>query len=312
MVVEDLVRNADVVIDNYRPGVLAKFGLDHDALHRVNPAIVTCSLTGYGETGPDAPARGVRLHDPGIGGRHEPGRRARRAPDEGGHLLRGPQRRDHRRARCVRRARRTRPHRDRDSRRSRAVRRADLDVDLPRVVAAQPRRHLQPHRELRAPVARARAELPDRRRSPRALHRQRRHVASVRAGARRSVPGRRPVHEPRRSLGAPRRGPRPCAGDPARCHEPGVGDAPGRVGRRLRRGERRGRRARRAPDPRSRAPPARRAPGVRRATSTSAARSLPAVATPWARRPCSASTPARPWRGSGTRRRGSPSSGRRA
>ena len=58
VVVEDLVRNADVVIDNYRPGVLAKFGLDHDALHRVNPAIVTCSLTGYGETGPDAPARG--------------------------------------------------------------------------------------------------------------------------------------------------------------------------------------------------------------------------------------------------------------
>ena len=55
----------------------------------------------------------------------------------------------------------------------------------------------------------------------------------------------------------------------------------------------------------------RRAPGVRRATSTCAARFLPAVATPWARRLCSASTPARPWRGSGTRRRGSPSSGRR-
>ena len=53
-VVEDLVRHADVVIDNYRPGVLAKFGLGHDALHTVNPAVVTCSLTGYGETGPDA------------------------------------------------------------------------------------------------------------------------------------------------------------------------------------------------------------------------------------------------------------------
>ena len=37
-VVEDLVRGADVVIDNYRPGVLAKFGLGHDALHAVNPA----------------------------------------------------------------------------------------------------------------------------------------------------------------------------------------------------------------------------------------------------------------------------------
>ena len=56
--VEDLVRGADVVIDNYRPGVLAKFGLGHDALHAVNPAIVTCSLTGYGETGPDAQRAG--------------------------------------------------------------------------------------------------------------------------------------------------------------------------------------------------------------------------------------------------------------
>ncbi len=58
VVVEDLVRDADVVIDNYRPGVLAKFGLGHDALHAVNPAIVTCSLTGFGETGPDAARAG--------------------------------------------------------------------------------------------------------------------------------------------------------------------------------------------------------------------------------------------------------------
>jgi crotonobetainyl-CoA:carnitine CoA-transferase CaiB-like acyl-CoA transferase len=57
-VVEDLVRSADVVIDNHRPGVLAKFGLGHDALHVVNPAVVTCSLTGYGETGPDATKAG--------------------------------------------------------------------------------------------------------------------------------------------------------------------------------------------------------------------------------------------------------------
>jgi crotonobetainyl-CoA:carnitine CoA-transferase CaiB-like acyl-CoA transferase len=53
-VVEDLVRAADVVIDNYRPGVLARFGLDHESLQALNPAVVTCSLTGYGATGPDA------------------------------------------------------------------------------------------------------------------------------------------------------------------------------------------------------------------------------------------------------------------
>jgi len=57
-VVEDLVRHADVVIDNYRPGVLARFGLDHESLRRANPAIVTCSLTGYGATGPDASRAG--------------------------------------------------------------------------------------------------------------------------------------------------------------------------------------------------------------------------------------------------------------
>jgi crotonobetainyl-CoA:carnitine CoA-transferase CaiB-like acyl-CoA transferase len=53
-VVHDLVREADVVIDNYRPGVLAKLGLSHDELHAVNPRVVTCSLTGYGESGPDS------------------------------------------------------------------------------------------------------------------------------------------------------------------------------------------------------------------------------------------------------------------
>jgi crotonobetainyl-CoA:carnitine CoA-transferase CaiB-like acyl-CoA transferase len=53
-VVLDLVRRADIVIDNYKPGVMAKLGLDHASLATVNPAIITCSLTGFGETGPAA------------------------------------------------------------------------------------------------------------------------------------------------------------------------------------------------------------------------------------------------------------------
>jgi len=52
--VYDLVRSADVVLDNYRPGVLAKLGLDHAHLAAVNPRVLTCSLTGFGETGPYA------------------------------------------------------------------------------------------------------------------------------------------------------------------------------------------------------------------------------------------------------------------
>lgn len=47
-----LVRRSDVVIDNYRPGVLARLGIDHAGLERVQPRIITLSITGYGEGGP--------------------------------------------------------------------------------------------------------------------------------------------------------------------------------------------------------------------------------------------------------------------
>jgi crotonobetainyl-CoA:carnitine CoA-transferase CaiB-like acyl-CoA transferase len=47
----DLIKVADAVIDNYRPQVLARLGLDHEVLAEVNPRIVTCSLTGFGESG---------------------------------------------------------------------------------------------------------------------------------------------------------------------------------------------------------------------------------------------------------------------
>ena len=45
---------ADVVVDNYRPGVLRKLGLDHEVLAARNPRLVTCSITGFGENGPYA------------------------------------------------------------------------------------------------------------------------------------------------------------------------------------------------------------------------------------------------------------------
>ena len=50
----ELVRRADVVIDNYKPGVMARLDLDHATLAAVNPRLVTCSLSGFGATGPDA------------------------------------------------------------------------------------------------------------------------------------------------------------------------------------------------------------------------------------------------------------------
>lgn len=49
----DLVRHADVVYDNFSVGVPKRLGIDHDTLSRVNPRIITCSVTGFGETGPE-------------------------------------------------------------------------------------------------------------------------------------------------------------------------------------------------------------------------------------------------------------------
>ncbi|BBG00899.1 MULTISPECIES: CaiB/BaiF CoA transferase family protein [Pseudonocardia] len=50
----DLVRHSDVVVENYRAGVLDRLGLGYDALAEVNPAVVYCSISGYGQTGPYA------------------------------------------------------------------------------------------------------------------------------------------------------------------------------------------------------------------------------------------------------------------
>ena len=50
--VRALVADADVVIENYKVGGLAKYGLDHAALSAINPRLVTCSITGFGQTGP--------------------------------------------------------------------------------------------------------------------------------------------------------------------------------------------------------------------------------------------------------------------
>ena len=57
----DLVRHADVVIEAMRPGALAKRGLTMDRLRETNPAIVFCSISGYGATGPyrNLPAHGI-------------------------------------------------------------------------------------------------------------------------------------------------------------------------------------------------------------------------------------------------------------
>jgi crotonobetainyl-CoA:carnitine CoA-transferase CaiB-like acyl-CoA transferase len=51
-ILRGLVGQADVVVDNFRPGVLTRLGIDHDMLKEINPDIITVSITGFGETGP--------------------------------------------------------------------------------------------------------------------------------------------------------------------------------------------------------------------------------------------------------------------
>jgi crotonobetainyl-CoA:carnitine CoA-transferase CaiB-like acyl-CoA transferase len=60
-VYKDLVKDADVVVEAMRPGSLAKRGLGWDALRAINPKLVFCNISGYGETGPykDLPAHGI-------------------------------------------------------------------------------------------------------------------------------------------------------------------------------------------------------------------------------------------------------------
>jgi crotonobetainyl-CoA:carnitine CoA-transferase CaiB-like acyl-CoA transferase len=53
-VIEELAARSDVFIENFRSGVLAKYGLDYDSLRNPNPRLVYCSVTGFGQTGPYA------------------------------------------------------------------------------------------------------------------------------------------------------------------------------------------------------------------------------------------------------------------
>ena len=49
----DLVRKADVVFDNFGAGVTRRLKVDHESLSAINPRIITCTVTGFGETGPN-------------------------------------------------------------------------------------------------------------------------------------------------------------------------------------------------------------------------------------------------------------------
>ncbi|MEM7642407.1 MAG: CoA transferase [Pseudomonadota bacterium] len=59
---------ADILVENFKPGGLKKYGLDYDSLSSVNPRLVYCSVSGFGQTGPNASKPGYDLMAQGYGG----------------------------------------------------------------------------------------------------------------------------------------------------------------------------------------------------------------------------------------------------
>ncbi|HEX2654032.1 MAG TPA: CaiB/BaiF CoA-transferase family protein [Xanthobacteraceae bacterium] len=67
-IVRDLAAKSDILIENFKVGGLAKFGLDYKNLSAINPRLIYCSVTGFGQDGPAAPRAGYDLMAQGIGG----------------------------------------------------------------------------------------------------------------------------------------------------------------------------------------------------------------------------------------------------
>ena len=67
-IVRELARQADIVVENFKVGGLAKYGLDYASLSAINPRLVYCSITGFGQTGPYADRAGYDFIIQGMGG----------------------------------------------------------------------------------------------------------------------------------------------------------------------------------------------------------------------------------------------------
>src|SRR6202043_2232333 len=67
-IVRKLAARSDILIENFKGGGLAKFGLDYASLSGINPRLIYCSVTGFGQTGPYAARAGYDLMAQGMGG----------------------------------------------------------------------------------------------------------------------------------------------------------------------------------------------------------------------------------------------------
>ena len=66
--IRQLLQQADVLVENFRPGKMSDFGLDYESVRSLNPALIYCSVSGYGHSGPDSSLAGYDLIIQGEGG----------------------------------------------------------------------------------------------------------------------------------------------------------------------------------------------------------------------------------------------------
>ncbi len=67
-IIQEIAKTADVVIENFKAGSLAKYGLDYESLKAINPKLVYCSITGFGQDGPRAEEPGYDFIIQGMSG----------------------------------------------------------------------------------------------------------------------------------------------------------------------------------------------------------------------------------------------------
>ncbi len=67
-IARELARHCDILVENYKVGGLAKYGLDWDSLREINPRLIYCSITGFGQDGPYAARPGYDFIVQGMGG----------------------------------------------------------------------------------------------------------------------------------------------------------------------------------------------------------------------------------------------------
>lgn len=66
--IRQLAAQSDIFVENFKPGGLRKYGLDHETILKANPRLVYCSISGFGQTGPNASKPGYDLMAQGYGG----------------------------------------------------------------------------------------------------------------------------------------------------------------------------------------------------------------------------------------------------